>query len=77
MIGEQGVLAGENAVVQLPTGVGKTKSIELIIRSAFLSKRAATAIVVAPLRALCNEISYDLNICFHNEALINQISDVC
>ena len=76
LIGEQGVLAGENAVVQLPTGVGKTKSIELIIRSAFLSKRAATAIVVAPLRALCNEISYDLNICFHNEALINQISDV-
>lgn len=40
LIGEQGVLAGENAVVQLPTGVGKTKSIELIIRSAFLSKRA-------------------------------------
>lgn len=76
LIGEQGILTGNNAVVQLPTGVGKTKSIELIIRSAFLSKRATTAIVVAPLRALCNEISYDLNISFHNEAIINQISDV-
>ena len=76
LIGEQGILAGKNAVVQLPTGVGKTKSIELIIRSAFLSKRATTAIVVAPLRALCNEISYDLNRSFYNEAIINQISDV-
>ena len=76
LIGEQGVLAGKNAVVQLPTGVGKTKSIELIIRSAFLSKRATTAIVVAPLRALCNEITYDLNRSFYNEAIINQISDV-
>lgn len=76
LIGEQGILTGNNAVVQLPTGVGKTKSIELIIRSAFLSKRATTAIVVAPLRALCNEITYDLNISFHNEAQINQISDV-
>lgn len=76
LIGEQGVLAGENAVVQLPTGVGKTKSIELIIRSAFLSKRATTAIVVAPLRALCNEIAYDLSITFRNEAQINQISDI-
>lgn len=76
LIGEQGILAGKNAVVQLPTGVGKTKSIELIIRSAFLSKRATTAIVVAPLRALCNEIAYDLSITFRNEAQINQISDI-
>ena len=76
LIGEQGVLAGENAVVQLPTGVGKTKSIELIIRSAFLSKRATTAIVVAPLRALCNEITYDLNRSFRNEVVISQVSDV-
>ena len=52
LIAEKGILRGENAIVQLPTGVGKTKSIELIIRAAFLSHRAHTAIIVAPLRAL-------------------------
>ena len=57
LIGKKNVLSGENAIVQLPTGVGKTKSIELIIRSSFLSNRTATAIIVAPLRALCNEIA--------------------
>lgn len=31
---------------------------------------------LAPLRALCNEITYDLNRSFYNEAIINQISDV-
>lgn len=56
LIGEKGVLRGQSAIVQLPTGVGKTKSIELIIRSSFASDRATTAIIVAPLRALCNEI---------------------
>ncbi len=76
LIGEKGILSGKNAVVQLPTGVGKTKSIELIARSALLSNRATTVIVVAPLRALCNEITYDLNRVFRNEILINQISDV-
>lgn len=57
LIGEKGVLRGQSAIVQLPTGVGKTKSIELVIRSSFASGRATTAIIVAPLRALCNEIS--------------------
>lgn len=60
LIGEKGVLRGQNAIVQLPTGVGKTKSIELIIRSSFASDRATTAIIVAPLRALCNEIANDM-----------------
>ena len=54
LIGEKGVLRGQSAIVKLPTGVGKTKSIELIIRSSFASDRATTAIIVAPLRALCN-----------------------
>lgn len=60
LIGEKGVLRGQSAIVQLPTGVGKTKSIELIIRSSFASDRATTAIIVAPLRALCNEIANDM-----------------
>lgn len=76
LIGEKGVLRGQSAIVQLPTGVGKTKSIELVIRSSFASGRATTAIIVAPLRALCNEIANDMISAFGDEVLVNQFSDV-
>lgn len=76
LIGEKGILRGENAIVQLPTGVGKTKGIELIIRSAFLSERASNAIIVAPLRALCNEITSDMMRAFDENVKVNQFSDV-
>lgn len=76
LIAEKGVLKGENSIVQLPTGVGKTKSIELILRSAFLSERATAAVIVAPLRALCNEITSDMSHAFGQEVNINQFSDV-
>lgn len=76
LIGEKGILRGKSAIVQLPTGVGKTKSIELIIRSSFASDRATTAIIVAPLRALCNEIANDMTSAFGDEVLINQFSDI-
>ena len=76
LIGEKGVLRGQSAIVQLPTGVGKTKSIELMIRSSFASGRATTAIIVAPLRALCNEIANDMISAFRDEVLVNQFSDV-
>lgn len=76
LIGEKGVLGGRSAIVQLPTGVGKTKSIELIIRSSFTSDRSTTAIIVAPLRALCNEIANDMVSAFGDDVLVNQFSDV-
>lgn len=76
LIGEKGILRGKNAVVQLPTGVGKTKSIELIIRSMFLDERGDTALIVAPLRALCNEITDDMNRAFQDDVIINQFSDI-
>lgn len=76
LICEKGILCGQSAIVQLPTGVGKTKSIELIIRSSFISHRVSTAIIVAPLRALCNEIASDMISAFGDEVLINQFSDV-
>ncbi len=77
LIGEKGIMRGENGIVQLPTGVGKTKCIELIIRSAFLSERASTAIIVAPLRALCNEITSDMIKAFDSGNIqVNQFSDV-
>lgn len=75
LIGEKEILKGKNAIVQLPTGVGKTKSIELIIRAAFLSSRASIAIIVAPLRALCNEITFDMSRAFGKDVYINQFSD--
>lgn len=76
LVGEKGILSGQSAIVQLPTGVGKTKSIELIIRASFASGRATTAIIVAPLRALCNEIANDMISAFGDEVLVNQFSDV-
>ena len=76
LVGASEILKGKNAIIQLPTGVGKTKSIELIIWSLFLSERGSKALIVVPLRSLCNEISYDLRIAFPKEVSINQFSDV-
>ena len=76
LVGISKILQGKNAIVQLPTGVGKTKSIELIIWSMFLAKRGSKALIVAPLRSLCNEITYDMKMAFPKEVSINQFSDV-
>ena len=76
LMAEKGLLRGVSGVVQLPTGVGKTKSVEIIIRAAFLAERANTVIIVAPLRALCNEITMDMYRAFGRKVNINQFSDV-
>ena len=77
LLGEAGVFRGTSAVVQLPTSAGKTKSAELVIRSAFLSERASTAVVIAPFRSLCREITDSLNVAFKDEeVLVNQLNDV-
>lgn len=77
LIGENGVFKGESAVVQMPTSAGKTKATEIIIRSSFLSGRTNLAIIVAPFRALCNEIRNSLSEAFRGEdIIIDQISDV-
>lgn len=57
LLGTKGVFAGESAIVQMPTSAGKSRGTELAIRSAFISDRATLAVVVAPFRALCHEIS--------------------
>lgn len=67
LLGEKDVFRGRSAVVQMPTSAGKTKSIEIIIRSAFLSERAKMAIIVAPFKALCTEIKLTLEQAFANE----------
>ena len=77
LLGEAGVLKGLSAIVQLPTSAGKTKSAELIIRSSFLSRRAAVAVIIAPFRSLCREISSSLSMAFADEeVLVNQLNDV-
>jgi len=70
LLGEQGVFKGESVVVQMPTSAGKTKSIEIIIRSAFLSERTSLAVIIAPFRALCQEICNDLIDAFSGENII-------
>ncbi len=77
LLGKGKVFAGKSAVVQMPTSAGKTKAVEIIIRSGFLSNRASTAVIVAPFRALCHEIGANLKTVFSGEnVLIDEFSDV-
>lgn len=77
LLGKAGVFKGKSAVVQLPTSAGKTKSAELIIRSSFLSERSSIAVIIAPFRSLCREISESLSLSFKDEdILVNQLNDV-
>lgn len=77
LLGSAGLFAGESGVVQMPTGAGKTRSIEFIFRSAFLAGRARIAVVVAPFRALCHELSVSLSESFKQDDIrINEFSDV-
>lgn len=75
-IGLAGVFAGENAFIQLPTGSGKTRSVELLLRSRILAKHCRLAVVVAPLRALCSEIARNLSAALKGIARVRQASDV-
>lgn len=72
---EAGTLKGQNIVVPLPTGVGKTRSMELLLRSVFMNSGAYVAVIIVPLRALCNEITSDLVSALNGMAIINQFTD--
>jgi POLQ-like helicase len=77
LLGEAGVFMGKSAVVQMPTSSGKTKSIELIIRSAFISSRVNVVVVVAPFRAICREITSTFEKVFEGEGInLNELQDV-
>lgn len=76
-LGSADVLKGKSAIIQMPTSAGKTKSTELIIRSAFLAERTSFAVVIAPFRALCNEIKNSFISAFNGEVIqIDELSDV-
>jgi superfamily II DNA/RNA helicase len=77
MIGVAGLYRGNSAIVQMPTSAGKTRATELVIRSAFLSQRTTLAVVVAPFRALVQEIANSLRNAFAEDGYqVNQLSDV-
>ena len=73
-----GVLRGKSALIQMPTSAGKTRATEFIIRSAFLARRANMVIVVAPYRALCQEIYLEFLSSFRSDegVEIRLMSDV-
>lgn len=76
MVGEAGLYNGQSGVVQMPTSAGKSRATELVIRSAFLSAKTKLALVVAPFRALCQEIATDLERAFKDDGYnVNQLSD--
>lgn len=74
-IGDAGAFNQESAFVQLPTGAGKTKSFELILRARALAGISESAVVIAPLRALCNEIASDLKKALSDVAQVNVAPD--
>lgn len=77
-LGEKGIFSGESATIQMPTSSGKTKAVALIILSSFLQHRTNNAIVVAPFRSLCREITDELQKAFSytDNIHVNEISDV-
>ncbi len=77
LIGEKGVLSGRSSVIQMPTSAGKTKSTELIIRSSFKSGRSRLAVIIAPFRSLCHEITDSMIKAFHGENItVNELLDI-
>ncbi len=78
LLGENEIFKGRSAIIQMPTSAGKTKSTELIIRSAFLANRTSLVVIVAPFKSLCHEISIDYEKAFGDESKvkINEIDDI-
>lgn len=74
-IGQAGAFKGENLFVQLPTGSGKTRSIQLLIRSRVFSDKCKQAVVIAPLCALCSEIARDLERSLSDIVEVRQAAD--
>ncbi len=76
LLGESGLFKGASGLVQMPTSAGKTRAIEIILRSAFMSGRTKLAVVVAPFRALCHEIAVSLGQDLSGEDIkVNELSD--
>ena len=76
LLGRAGLFSGASGIVQMPTSAGKTRSVEIMLRSSFLSGRTKLAVVVAPFRALCHEIGTSLRHAFREDDVkVNELSD--
>jgi POLQ-like helicase len=76
LLGRAGFFSGASGIVQMPTSAGKTRAVEIVLRSGFLSGRTRLAVVVAPFRALCHEIGTSLRLAFsEDEVKVNELSD--
>ena len=76
LLGRAGIFSGASGIVQMPTSAGKTRSVEIVLRSGFLSGRTKLAVVVAPFRALCHEIGTSLRHAFRNDDVkVNELTD--
>ena len=76
LIGRAGLFSGSSGIIQMPTSAGKTRSVEIILRSGFLSGRTKVAVVVAPFRALCHEIGTSLSHAFSEDDIkVNELTD--
>lgn len=76
LLGMNGIYKGVSGLVQMPTSAGKTRSLEIILRSAFLSGRAKLAVVVVPFRALCHEVGGSLRESFASDDVkVDELSD--
>jgi hypothetical protein len=76
LLGRAGLFNGASGIVQMPTSAGKTRSVEIVLRSSFLSGRTKLAVVVAPFRALCHEIGTSLRHAFREDDVkVNELSD--
>ncbi len=77
-LGENGFFNSRSGIVQMPTSSGKTTGISIMFQTMFLKKSGTIGIVIAPFRALCKEISRDLDNYFINNTNIKvmEIFDV-
>lgn len=76
LLGKKGLFKGKSGLIQMPTSAGKTRSVEIILRSALMGRQIRIAVIVAPFRALCHEIATSLRQAFRGEAVkVNELTD--
>lgn len=78
LLGKEGIFEGKSGVIQMPTSSGKTTSVALAVQAAFLSHRTSIVVVVAPFRALCKEIMFDMEkfFSFDENTSVTEFSDI-
>lgn len=76
LLGIAGVFNGKSGIIQMPTSAGKTRAVEIVLRSGLSNNRAKLSVIIAPFRALSHEIAASLRTAFANDDVnINEISD--